>query len=73
MSPTYVQEQQDIADIRRIVELKILGRQFWCVSCKEALSLEYIEIETRRGLCSQLLVRCVCFSIMQQQASSIIH
>jgi hypothetical protein len=41
-APTYVEEQPDIMDGRRIVELKILSWQFWCDSCKEALSLEYI-------------------------------
>jgi hypothetical protein len=54
-----IEEQSDIMGGRRIVELKItLDQQLWCVSYKEALFLEYIENETRRGLCSQLLVRC---------------
>ena len=49
---------------RRIVELSVLGRQLWCVACKEALSLEHIETEHRRGLGSILLVRCHKCSIV---------
>ena len=40
------------------MELNLLGRQMWCASCKECLSLENIERETRRGLGSILLIRC---------------
>lgn len=43
---------------RRIVELSVLAEQMWCVCCKEALSLENIEQERRRGLASILQVRC---------------
>ena len=43
---------------RRIVELNVLGQQLWCTHCAESLSLQYIESEVRRGLASQLLVRC---------------
>jgi hypothetical protein len=34
-APTYVEEQPDIIDGRRVVPLKILGQQLWFVSCKE--------------------------------------
>lgn len=43
---------------RRIVYLKFLGKQLWCTSCKESLSLDNIEQEERRGLGSVLLIRC---------------
>jgi hypothetical protein len=59
-APTYVEEQPDIMDGRCIVGLKIVGQQLWCVSCKETLSLQYIENETCRGLCSQFLVPHKC-------------
>lgn len=51
-------EEETLLDGRRIVDLKFLGRQMWCVLCKEALSLEYIEKEFRRGLGSHLAIRC---------------
>ncbi|KYN11773.1 hypothetical protein ALC57_16051 [Trachymyrmex cornetzi] len=50
--------QSDYMEGRRIVEFSILAEQLWCVSCKEALSLNYIEKEMHRGLSSILLVRC---------------
>lgn len=50
--------QLDYMEGRRIVEFAILAQQMWCVSCKEALSLQYSEQETRRGLASILQVRC---------------
>jgi acetylornithine deacetylase/succinyl-diaminopimelate desuccinylase-like protein len=34
-APTYVEEQPDTIDGRRVVELKVLGQQLCCVSCKE--------------------------------------
>lgn len=43
---------------RRIVELAELGKQLWCVSCKEALSLDNIVNECRKGLGSVLSVKC---------------
>lgn len=45
-------------DDERIVSLKLLARQLWCASCKEALTLENIESERRRGFGSTLLVKC---------------
>ncbi|XP_043274389.1 uncharacterized protein [Venturia canescens] len=51
-------EEFDNLDGRRIVELKTLGSQLWCVSCKETLSLENIEREVRRGFGSIWTVRC---------------
>ncbi|XP_024941318.1 uncharacterized protein LOC112494426 [Cephus cinctus] len=50
--------QSEFTEGRRVVELSVLAEQLWCVSCKEVLSLQYIEKETRRGLGSILLVRC---------------
>lgn len=44
-----VEEELNFIDGRRIIELKIFGQQLWCSSCKEALSLQYIENETRLG------------------------
>lgn len=52
------EEEISSLDGRRIVDLKFLGQQMWCVSCKEALSFEYIENEYRRGLGSHLAIRC---------------
>lgn len=43
---------------RRIVELSELAKNLWCCSCKECLSLQFVESETRRGLGSILSVRC---------------
>lgn len=43
---------------RRIVELLGMAKQLWCISCKECLSLEYIESEQRRGIGSILQIRC---------------
>lgn len=48
----------EVMDGRRIVELKFLSEQLWCISCKEALSLQFVETEICRGLASVLLVRC---------------
>lgn len=48
----------DYMEGRRIVEFSVLAKQMWCVCCKEALSLENIEQERRRGLASILQVRC---------------
>lgn len=50
--------QSSYLDGRRIVEFSILAEQLWCVSCKEALSLKYIEREIRKGLGSILLIKC---------------
>lgn len=43
---------------RRVVELAELGKRLWCGTCKEALSLSYMEKECRRGLGCLLIVRC---------------
>lgn len=44
------------------MELIELGRMLWCVDCKEALSLQYTEKVVRRGLSSELTIRChKCF------------
>ncbi|KAF7997287.1 hypothetical protein HCN44_005564 [Aphidius gifuensis] len=54
-----IKELEDFEnDDERIVSLKILGRQLWCTSCKEALTLENIESERRRGFGSSLLIKC---------------
>ncbi|XP_071639085.1 uncharacterized protein [Temnothorax longispinosus] len=53
-----VEQQTNVIDGRRIVDLNILGQQLWCCSCTEALSLQYIESEIRSGLGSLFLVRC---------------
>lgn len=66
-------ENEDVMDGRRIVELKVLGQQLWCVSCKEALSLEHIENETRRGLGSLLSVRCHKCLLLNQVATGKQH
>lgn len=52
------QEEPDYFNGRRIVELKFLAREMWCCSCKEALSFQFIENETRRGFGSILRIRC---------------
>ena len=51
-------EENNVFDGRRIVDLNILGQQLWCTCCAEALSLQHVESEVRRGLASQLLIRC---------------
>lgn len=58
--------EQTCTEGRRIVELKTLGEHLWCISCKEALSFQFIENETRRGLGSQLSIRCHKCLIMNQ-------
>ncbi|XP_071580338.1 uncharacterized protein [Temnothorax nylanderi] len=59
---TDIDEEQDLSNEpgegRRIVDLKFLGEQLWCTSCKETVSLKNIEQEERRGLGSVLLIRC---------------
>lgn len=51
-------KKAEILEGCRIVNLKYLGKQLWCISCKEALSLEYVESERRIGLASILMVKC---------------
>ncbi|KAK0179398.1 hypothetical protein PV327_005155 [Microctonus hyperodae] len=69
-SENYKHEESMLMDGRRIVDLKTLGKQMWCVSCKQALSLDYIEKETRIGLASQLSVRCHNCLIINQVSTS---
>lgn len=65
-----IDQESTLMDGRRIVDLKTLGEQMWCVSCKQALSLQYIEKETRLGLGSQLSVRCHNCLIINQVSTS---
>ncbi|XP_011859083.1 PREDICTED: uncharacterized protein LOC105556597 [Vollenhovia emeryi] len=58
---------------RRIVEFSVLAEQLWCVSCKEVLSLQYIEEEMHRGLGSILLVRCHKCLLMNSVATGKQH
>ncbi|KAK0174283.1 hypothetical protein PV327_011025 [Microctonus hyperodae] len=51
-------EESQILEGYRIVNLKFLGQQLWCTSCKETLSFDYVESERRIGLASVLLGRC---------------
>ncbi|XP_011863487.1 PREDICTED: uncharacterized protein LOC105559644 [Vollenhovia emeryi] len=51
-------QELDYMEGHRIVEFSYLAKQMWCCYCKEALSLDNIEQETRRGLASILQVRC---------------
>lgn len=43
---------------RRIINVSTLAKSLWCCSCKECLSLDFIEEEKREGFGSKLLVRC---------------
>ncbi|XP_033219537.1 uncharacterized protein LOC117174487 [Belonocnema kinseyi] len=51
-------EENHVVEGRRIVEIAELGKNLWCGTCKEALSLNNVEKECRRGFGSLLLVRC---------------
>lgn len=51
-------EETHVVEGRRIVEIAELGKQLWCGTCKEVLSLSNVEKECRRGFGSLLLVRC---------------
>ncbi|XP_034230904.1 uncharacterized protein LOC117639401 [Thrips palmi] len=51
-------DHKDCGRGRRIVEIFVLAKHLWCCSCKECLSLEYIERETRCGLGSLFYIRC---------------
>ncbi|TGZ45817.1 uncharacterized protein [Temnothorax longispinosus] len=53
-----VEQQTNVIDGRRIIDLNVLGQQLWCCSCGEVLSLQYIQNEVRRGLASLFLVLC---------------
>ncbi|XP_024882270.1 uncharacterized protein LOC112461303 [Temnothorax curvispinosus] len=53
-----MEQQTNVIDGRRIVDLNVLGQQLWCCSCGEVLSLQNIQSEGRRGLASLFLVLC---------------
>ncbi|XP_071652436.1 uncharacterized protein [Temnothorax longispinosus] len=44
---------------RRIVELKTLALNLWCIACDIPLSLRYVKSEQKFGLASVLDVKCV--------------
>ena len=64
-SNSNLQKEADVGPVQesdgeacRIVDLQMLAQQMWCGSCKECLSFENIENETRRGLASTFNIRC---------------
>lgn len=67
------EDENKIAEGRRIVDLVELGKNLWCVTCKEALSLSYLEKEFRRGLGSFLLIRCHKCLIINEITTSKVH
>lgn len=58
---------------RRIVDLMELGKRLWCSTCREALSLSYLEKEYRRGLGSLLLIRCHKCNVLNEVNTSKLH
>jgi len=43
---------------RRIFDLDLLARDFWCSNCEIGLSLRFLESETVHGLASAYKIRC---------------
>ncbi|XP_043485333.1 uncharacterized protein LOC122513125 [Leptopilina heterotoma] len=58
---------------RRIVDLMELGKRLWCSTCREVLSLSYLEKEYRRGLGSLLLIRCHKCNVLNEVNTSKLH
>ena len=73
LNPEESTQEKDILEGRRIVDLVELGKQLWCGSCKETLSLTNIEKECRRGYGSLLLVRCHKCLIVNEVSTGKMH
>lgn len=56
MSPNPTTNDNDSG--RRLVHLKTLGKNMFCIYCKSILSLTDIEFKRRIGLASMLIIKC---------------